>query len=619
MFTNPFNKKYQTGGSAPTDDQKKEMQGFVTWIKSNVEGFKDKSEQEIAKSLSDMAKSDEGKKSVQDLYSRYQKSKKQKSKFEDGGKFQDFICKHARGGSVDCGCGGMVIRGAEGIDDVPTPKDSTVTNNGYVIYKPSVKEVAPNGESVVITYGHDPNGQWARRMEWANGGTSILGGYNNNGQWVSEGDVTYGPTSEFAKAFLSPKARMSRYEDRPQSKQEGGELTRKQARILSEHNKGFNRGQFQLAMANADAALRANTDLRGRELRQAKRRMVAGITPIERTVAMESAPAEVAVSLPTTETISNLNPNLELPVREVKINTPVKVNRPVRRTNATTTKTIVPQNTSESDIYPIVEISNPDWISEKEANIIRPIVSTPNVENRPLHSTPRPEDTVMYPATPGAWTTMTPRERMWQDFGKYPLEGAAEWGEGGIYETDDEGNRIIKDEGNGVYWTRDAEGRLQKHEPVRTATIATSAPRRNYSAITGQPLRTGQSTWNLFKQGGQIEKAQGGKQILGPNGKPVPKIPFVTSNGTIVDPKNIESLAKFYNTPFIRRDFNNPAGYAVERIITVHPNGQRDTTGIYNPANLSSVELEQMRRGEDVKKQALRQHFNKPGVYRAKK
>ncbi len=182
MFTNPLNRKYQTGGSAPTDDQKKDMQGFVTWIKSNVEGFKDKSEQEIAKSLSDMAKSDEGKKSVQDLYSRYQKSKKQKSKFADGGKFQDFICKHGRGGNVECGCGGMVIRGAEGIDDIPTPKDSTVTSNGYVIYKPSVKEVAPNGESVVITYGHDPNGQWARRMEWANGGTSILGGYNNNGK-----------------------------------------------------------------------------------------------------------------------------------------------------------------------------------------------------------------------------------------------------------------------------------------------------------------------------------------------------------------------------------------------------------------------------------------------------
>ena len=30
MFTNPLNRKYQTGGSAPTDDQKKDMQEFVT-------------------------------------------------------------------------------------------------------------------------------------------------------------------------------------------------------------------------------------------------------------------------------------------------------------------------------------------------------------------------------------------------------------------------------------------------------------------------------------------------------------------------------------------------------------------------------------------------------------
>lgn len=67
-----------------------------------------------------MAKSDEGKKSVQDLYSRYQKSKKQKSKFADGGKFQDFICKHGRGGDIGCGCnGGKVVRGEDGIDGVP--------------------------------------------------------------------------------------------------------------------------------------------------------------------------------------------------------------------------------------------------------------------------------------------------------------------------------------------------------------------------------------------------------------------------------------------------------------------------------------------------------------------
>ena len=53
-------------------------------------------------------------------------------------------------------------------------------------------------------------------------------------------------------------------------------LTRREARQQAKQNRGYNRGQFQLAMANAKNALRDNSDLRGRELRQAARRMVAG-------------------------------------------------------------------------------------------------------------------------------------------------------------------------------------------------------------------------------------------------------------------------------------------------------------------------------------------------------
>ena len=53
-------------------------------------------------------------------------------------------------------------------------------------------------------------------------------------------------------------------------------LTRREARRQAKQNRGYNRGQFQLAMANAKNALRDNSDLRGRELRQTARRMVAG-------------------------------------------------------------------------------------------------------------------------------------------------------------------------------------------------------------------------------------------------------------------------------------------------------------------------------------------------------
>lgn len=53
-------------------------------------------------------------------------------------------------------------------------------------------------------------------------------------------------------------------------------LTRRGARQQAKQNRGYNRGQFQLAMANTKNALRDNSDLRGRELRQTARRMVAG-------------------------------------------------------------------------------------------------------------------------------------------------------------------------------------------------------------------------------------------------------------------------------------------------------------------------------------------------------
>ena len=60
--------------------------------------------------------------------------------------------------------------------------------------------------------------------------------------------------------------------------QDGGEtpsLTRREAREQAAVNRGFSRGQFQMAMANAKNALRG-AGLRGRDLRQQARQMVAG-------------------------------------------------------------------------------------------------------------------------------------------------------------------------------------------------------------------------------------------------------------------------------------------------------------------------------------------------------
>ena len=536
MFTNPLNRKYESGGSVPNKANslvEKASKNSGVSVKELTDKMNEFSSDEakggafaeLIKSAASDKDSQERREAVASLKAMFKKS----TKFADGGKFQDFVCKHARGGNVDCGCGGMkVVRGQEGIESIPTPKDSTVNKAGFVVY-PAFKETLPTGEVVETAYGHDKDGQWVQRRRWSNGGYTYLGGYNDDGQFRKDGDIRYPASSEIARYFENPLARMVKY-SKPESKedggvvseQEGGELTRrqaltgaqwamgrgtspvsrdtarlayinaknalrnnsdlrgrdlrqaaremisrppqapipemeqidfntlnngtvlspiknpqfieepiftdeelnqmgdqavndamsglsrntrntrnrgnnaiagavqhfatiapstvgavnyggydtsnfgklfkgirnwlkkedggiimgldglrlsrKQARELSALNNGYNRGQFQLAMANADAALRNNTDLRGRELRQAKRAMVAGITPMERTVTMESSPVELNISLPTAETISNLNPNLELPVREVatptSTNTIVRTKQPSRAAQA---------------------------------------------------------------------------------------------------------------------------------------------------------------------------------------------------------------------------------------------------------------------------------------------
>lgn len=114
-------------------------------------------------------------------------------------------------------------------------------------------------------------------------------------------------------------------DNKPQSKQEGGPvLTRRQARELSGLNRGYNRSNFQTAMANADLALR-NAGLRGKELRQAKRRMVAGIN-VEPTT--EVAFTDNTVPTVVTQPIQEAVALSELPVRTPVIKKPV---RPVVR------------------------------------------------------------------------------------------------------------------------------------------------------------------------------------------------------------------------------------------------------------------------------------------------
>lgn len=104
MFKNPL-KKYQQGGQV-SQEQQQMLAAFVEWLPKRVKEFQGMQPEQIVEALNGMTKSPEGQKQVQAYIQQFQQEM-QNSKagmFKDGGKLQDFICKHAKGGKAGCGC-----------------------------------------------------------------------------------------------------------------------------------------------------------------------------------------------------------------------------------------------------------------------------------------------------------------------------------------------------------------------------------------------------------------------------------------------------------------------------------------------------------------------------------
>ena len=119
MFKNPL-KKYQTGGQLNLEQQQM-LAAFIEWLPKRVKEFQGMKPEAIAQALDGMSKTPEGQKQVQKLMQQFQQESQQSvaPTFKQGGKIRDFICKHAKGGTVDCGCGGTKIRsGQEGGNSV---------------------------------------------------------------------------------------------------------------------------------------------------------------------------------------------------------------------------------------------------------------------------------------------------------------------------------------------------------------------------------------------------------------------------------------------------------------------------------------------------------------------
>ena len=102
MFKNPL--KYQQGGQL-NEQQQQMLAAFIDWLPKRVKEFQGMKPDAIVQALDGMSKTPEGQKQVQQLMEQFQQESQSVPSAKRGGKIQDFICKHGRGGAVaGCGC-----------------------------------------------------------------------------------------------------------------------------------------------------------------------------------------------------------------------------------------------------------------------------------------------------------------------------------------------------------------------------------------------------------------------------------------------------------------------------------------------------------------------------------
>lgn len=196
MFKNPL--KYQQGGTAPTQEQQKLLAAFIEWLPKRVKEFQGMQPEAIAKALDGMSKTPEGQKQVQQLMEQFQQEMQQSEQqaFRNGGKIHDFICKHAKGGAIDCGCGGIKVqKGGDGLAKIRKAINNSIISHGLIGWYNKMKNspyrvtTSPDlsGENKYIeqtteTFNGGPSNNGVRRKITSNGSakdTTIFTGIGN--------------------------------------------------------------------------------------------------------------------------------------------------------------------------------------------------------------------------------------------------------------------------------------------------------------------------------------------------------------------------------------------------------------------------------------------------------
>ena len=258
---------------------------------------------EATKGLTQQSSPDEVKAAVASVFTA------ESEMFKCGGKLQKLAKRFAKGGTVDCGCGGIKVKAQDGTKLVSEDGTVTITNpfteladtTGRYVY-PSTNgsfKFTPEGRTAnvwdntggVATRYADEN--WIKNNPIKQKLPSILGGHRKlatQDYWdnlVQRVDnrfrnvqkptetliITENPEGEGNVAHIP----MQQNGGEVTEAANGIRLTRRQARDLSKQNKGYNNNQYITAYYNALDSLRRNSNLRGRDLRNQARIMASGI------------------------------------------------------------------------------------------------------------------------------------------------------------------------------------------------------------------------------------------------------------------------------------------------------------------------------------------------------
>ena len=325
-----------------------ELMDFVEWLPNNSELFADMDVEAIIAQINDLASSDEGKETLEQLTKQYKS--KEMGLFKIGGKLNYLLCLKKGGKVQDCGCGKKIEKAQGGSDGLRERGSVNAYDERYPEFnRDSTWSVVstPNGPAYVKNVFSGNTLEQNVVTEGINGvprrTIRSITSYNN----PAESDTTYIDANGLeagrnpgmlARLFgnvhsdkfmdnidsilvgMEPRQLSEKEVSRTKKKQEGGEISRKDAlnmlRTTGSSNKESRR-EYRDAKREA-----RQSGLRGDEMRNAARsaimaRGVNRILPALDEVVIEDEPLELEDTFANLEVPTSLGITIAEPVKPI--------------------------------------------------------------------------------------------------------------------------------------------------------------------------------------------------------------------------------------------------------------------------------------------------------------